>query len=120
MTEREARAERAVETARRVQAVIGTARFGATIAELETQFRTKLRDFVNGAPLQQEAAATMWSVLPSEVACFLALRQLAFGQRICLQKSTLHSAQSLAMCTAMEPCAMSWSPARSWTASSTS
>jgi hypothetical protein len=49
MTEREARAERAVETARRVQAVIGTARFGATIAELETQFRTKLRDFVNGA-----------------------------------------------------------------------
>lgn len=50
MSEHEARTERAAETARRVQAVIGTARFGANIAELETQFRAKLRDFVNGEP----------------------------------------------------------------------
>ncbi len=50
MSEHEARTERAAETARRVQAIIGTARFGANIAELETQFRAKLRDFVNGEP----------------------------------------------------------------------
>lgn len=50
MSEHEARTGRAAETARRVQAIIGTARFGANIAELETQFRAKLRDFVNGEP----------------------------------------------------------------------
>lgn len=49
MSERDARSERAEETARRLQAVIGTARFGATISELETQFRAKLCDFINGA-----------------------------------------------------------------------